>query len=74
MEEVTEAGQNEGQPAAPPPQGDRHDHLADKRKRVGLSDEEAEELGRLKAERAGKGWDSARARRDEDEGPPPLDE
>ncbi len=35
--------------------GDRYDELIGKRRRVGLSDEEANELGRLMAERAGRG-------------------
>ncbi len=40
---------------------DRHDELIDKRRRVGLSDEEANELGRLMAERAGRGDEYANA-------------
>lgn len=35
--------------------GERYDELMEKRRRVGLSDEEAAELGRLMAERAGRG-------------------
>ncbi|HEX2030991.1 MAG TPA: hypothetical protein VHL78_06290 [Actinomycetota bacterium] len=41
--------------------GDRYDELMAKRRRVGLSDDEANELGRLMAERAGRGTEYANA-------------
>ena len=41
--------------------GVRFDELVEKRKKGGLSDDEAEELGRLKAQRDGREWTSSRS-------------
>ena len=57
LEEVLEVPQAQG--------GDRFSELMGKRKRVGLTDPEAEELGRLVAEREGQSHWSARAGREE---------
>jgi hypothetical protein len=57
LEEVLEVPQGQG--------GDRFSELMGKRKRVGLTDPEAEELGRLVAEREGQSHWSARAGREE---------
>jgi hypothetical protein len=57
LEEVLEVPQGQG--------GDRFSELMGKRKRIGLTDPEAEELGRLVAEREGQSHWSARAGREE---------
>jgi hypothetical protein len=41
--------------------GSRFDELVDKRRKGGLSDDEADELGRLMAERDGREWTSTRS-------------
>jgi hypothetical protein len=57
LEEAVEAPDAQG--------GDRFSDLMSKRKRVGLTDKEAEELGRLVAEREGQSHWSARSSREE---------
>jgi hypothetical protein len=46
--------------ADPSAGGARFDELVDKRKKGGLNDEEAEELGRIMAQRDGREWTSTR--------------
>ena len=56
--------------AAAGPQADRYQALLDKRREAGLSDEEADELGRLMAEREGQSYANRRSDKlGDDEGP-----
>ena len=58
--------------AAEGPQADRYQHLLGKRRESGLNDAEAEELGRLMAEREGQEYSNAKDRRQgaPESGPP----
>ena len=54
------------------PQADRYQQLLDKRRESGLADEEADELGRMMAERDGQEYSNAKGRRQgaPESGPP----